>query len=130
LLIASSLLILAGGLAGACGLTQSAGSEVTSATTAVEAQAQGDTVSEVSAAPSGVAPDAGEAPPGDSGTAVYPAEAAYTLGGGSDTQDGRSYTASEQDQSAILVSDDGTLTVTNATIKTIGDSSSNDSSSF
>ena len=72
------------------------------------------------------------APGGTSGSssAVYPTSAAYTQSGGSKTEDGNSYTATEQDQSAILVSDSGTLAVTNATIKTTGDSSSNDSSSF
>lgn len=56
--------------------------------------------------------------------------AAYTVDGQSLTEDGKTYTASEADQSAILVANGGALILTNATVTTSGDSSSTDNSSF
>ena len=89
-------------------------------------------------APSGSsASRAPAAPPGDAsggapggGSAVYPTSAVYTQSGGSQSEDGKTYSASEQDQSAILVTDGGVFKARDAVIETTGDSSSNDSSSF
>ena len=67
---------------------------------------------------------------GGSSAAVYPSKATFTLSGGTDTSDGETFTATVDDTSAILVTDGGAFTVTNAIIHTSGDTSSNDSSSF
>jgi hypothetical protein len=58
------------------------------------------------------------------------ASGAYTLDGGPANQDGKTYTASQTDESAIYVKDAGNLTLTNVNITTTGNSSSNDNSSF
>lgn len=56
---------------------------------------------------------------------------AYTVGQGeTKTSSGQSYTSDQQDVSAIYVKDGGTLALTNPTISTTGNSSSNDASSF
>ena len=76
------------------------------------------------------APAAPPGGPAGGSSAVYPASAAYTQSGGSESQDGKTYSAGKQDESAILVSNSGSLTAGEATIQTSGSSSSNDSSSF
>ncbi|MFN8465383.1 MAG: hypothetical protein U0X20_07525 [Caldilineaceae bacterium] len=58
------------------------------------------------------------------------ATGAYTLTDESATETGKTYTANAADESAIYVTSGGTLTATNATISSSGDSSSSDSSSF
>ena len=108
---------------GAGGTATTASGPTTGATSA--AAATGEAAQGGSGAPA--------APPGGSAggsSAVYPTNAAYTQSGGSKSEDGRTYSAGEQDQSAILVTDGGTLKVGDATIQTTGSSSSNDSSSF
>jgi hypothetical protein len=119
-------ILLAGSLLAACGSNSEAGSA--SGATTAQTGAAAATTSGSSSGTQGAAP--GGSAPGGSSTAVYPTSAAYTQSGDTKTEDGKTYIATEQDQSAILVSDGGTLTVTNATIKTSGDTSSNDSSSF
>lgn len=111
LILTFAVALLAGGLAAGCGSNGAA--------TATSA-----TVVQASKAPA--------APPGDAGggSAVYPTSAAYSQSGDSKSEDGKTYSAGEQDQSAILVTDGGVFKVSDATIETTGDSSSNDSSSF
>lgn len=53
-----------------------------------------------------------------------------TLSGGTKDETGGTYTASEQDASPVLVTDGGSLTLTNAAVSSTGSSSSSDSSSF
>lgn len=55
---------------------------------------------------------------------------AYTLDGQTATQTGQTYTDSNQDQSAVYVNNGGNQTLTNTTITTSGNTSSNDNSSF
>ncbi len=52
------------------------------------------------------------------------------MSGETKTADGQTYTAADQDESAVLVSNSGNLTLTSATIMTTGNTSSNESSSF
>jgi hypothetical protein len=54
----------------------------------------------------------------------------YTLDGSSATQDSQTYAATKTDESAVLVSNGGNLTLSNSTITSSGDSSSTDNSSF
>ena len=56
--------------------------------------------------------------------------AVYILNGGTDSQTGKTYSASGTDQSAIYVENGGRLTMGNAIVVTTGNSSSNDQSSF
>ncbi|HTX79511.1 MAG TPA: hypothetical protein VMC62_07575, partial [Longilinea sp.] len=56
--------------------------------------------------------------------------AAYTLNDGTVAQDNQTYSASNQDESAVKVIGTGSLTLTNATITTSGNTSSTDNSSF
>ena len=69
--------------------------------------------------------------PGDA-SASAPSEvlAAYTVDGGAETISGRTFIASDTDESAIYVANGGALTLTDATITTTGNTSSSDSSSF
>jgi hypothetical protein len=119
------LLMLFGALAGSSAGCDSSDSTSTSAQDVVTT-ASGGTGS-TSAGTSGAA---SPAVPGGDSTAVYPTSAVYSQSGDSKTEDGQTYTASEDDQSAILVSDGGSLTVTKAQVETLGNTSSNDSSSF
>jgi len=98
------------------------------------------TKSTVAFAPAGLNPagqfPAGKMPggPGQGGQensnsqVVY--AAAYKQQGGSETKTGQNITASEKDQSGILVTDTGTLSLSNSKITTSGNTSSQDSSSF
>jgi len=65
-------------------------------------------------------------------TALTPGDtlAVYTLKGETATETGKTYVATETDQSAVYVTDGGVLVMTGATIKTSGNTSSNDNSSF
>lgn len=78
----------------------------------------------------------GNPPPGNGGgdsspdTGLASATGAYTLDGGTATQDGQTYTASGADQSGVYVKNGGALTLTKVTITTSGDTSSQDYSSF
>jgi hypothetical protein len=75
------------------------------------------------AAPSG-------APGGPSSSTSVTLSGAYTLDSGSKTLDGQILTASKEDESAVYVTGSGALTLTNTTIATSGNTSSQDSSSF
>ena len=72
----------------------------------------------------------GMQPPAGSSSSDYTITATYEQDGGSVTKDGQTYGAANQDQSAVYVKNAGTLTVTNATITTTGNTSSQDNSSF
>ena len=61
-------------------------------------------------------------------TAIEPA--AYTQDGGSVSETHKTYVATEDDQSAVYVTNSGEFTLDYATITKSGDSSSNDNSSF
>ncbi len=87
------------------------------------------------AAPAGAAPSGGNTPGNSSGSSstvqgLSTASGAYTLDGKTASQTGQKYTAAKQDESAIYVLNAGKLTISNATISTTGNSSSNDNSSF
>jgi hypothetical protein len=71
----------------------------------------------------------GGAPVG-SGSSSYTLSGTYTLNGGSAYETGKTYSSSTRDVSAAYVTKSGNLTLTNPTIITSGDSSSNDASSF
>lgn len=70
---------------------------------------------------------------GGSGTSTSTsstASAVYTQNGGSETKTDQTYNATNTDESAILVTNAGSLTLTNAAITTSGNTSSDDNSSF
>lgn len=78
----------------------------------------------------------GNPPPG-SGTGgasitegLSTATGAYTLDGGSASESGQTYTASNEDQSGVYVNNGGQLTLTDATVNTSGNTSSDENSSF
>ena len=54
----------------------------------------------------------------------------YYQSGGTVTKANQEYTATETDESAVNVTDNGVFTLTNSTITTSGDTSSQDNSSF
>ena len=126
-------LLFAGTIVAGCGSSNAAttASSQATATTAQATTTAGGAATSAAGGDSGTANGAPAAPPGDSSSsAVYPTKAAYTQSGDTKTVDGQTYTAAEDDQSGILVSDGGSLTVTNAKVDTTGNSSSLDSSSF
>ncbi len=61
---------------------------------------------------------------------VYTITAAYAQDGGTEAKDLETYTAADIDQSAVYVNNAGKLTLTNATITTSGNTSSQDNSSL
>ncbi|MFN8519567.1 MAG: hypothetical protein U0667_09340 [Chloroflexota bacterium] len=67
---------------------------------------------------------------GDSAGLPDTASATYQQSGGTATKTGEAIAASEADQSAVWVTDGGSLTLTDATITSTGDTSSADASSF
>ena len=71
----------------------------------------------------------GGPPPGGTTTSVT-YNATYKLDGGSATQANQSYVATAADTSAVWVTNSGALVLTNPTIKTRGNTSSQDNSSF
>jgi len=56
--------------------------------------------------------------------------ATFTVDGKTETQNGQSYASSTRDQSAVYVTNGGNLTLSNASVTTSGETSSNDNSSF
>lgn len=84
------------------------------------------------APPSGAPPGASGGPPGapGSGAGATTGTAAYTVSGTHETKTGETITADGTDESAVLVGDGGSLTLTDVTVITTGDTSSSDSSSF
>ncbi|MGO9754763.1 MAG: hypothetical protein ACLP22_25440 [Solirubrobacteraceae bacterium] len=72
----------------------------------------------------------GGAPPGGSSTPTYTDTGAYTLAGGRSTLQNRSFKASGTDESGVLVSSSGDLTLLDPTVRTTGSSKSSDESSF
>lgn len=90
--------------------------------------------------PSGEPPSGGPPPggaPAGSGTGatsgsdgLATATGAYTLDGGTATESGQIYTASNEDQSGVYVLNGGVLTLSNSSVVTSGDTSSDENSSF
>jgi len=89
--------------------------------------------------PPGGAPPSGEqgggpgagAPPGNSGSsAAVTGTAVYSQSGGEVSKSNQSITASEQNQSAVIITNSGTYNLTDSSISTTGDTTSMDSSSF
>lgn len=76
------------------------------------------------------APPGGAGAPPASSAAVTTTSAAYMQSGGTETKANQTYTATETDQSGVWVANGGNLTLTNSTITTSGNTSSDDSSSF
>ena len=73
--------------------------------------------------------DLGSPPPG--GRTPYALSGAYTVDGGSpQTETDKSYTSSSDDVSAVYVTNGGKLTLKNPTIRTSGNTSSQENSSF
>lgn len=72
----------------------------------------------------------GSASGSGSSSAITTVAATYTVDGETENQSGQSYTASDQDTSAVFVTNGGSLTLNNATVTTSGNTSSTDNSSF
>ena len=80
---------------------------------------------------SGQGPGGGVPPGGGTSSGLASsATAAYTQNGGSATKTGQSYSAAKADESAIRVTNAGTLSLTDPAVTTSGDTSSSDNSSF
>lgn len=78
----------------------------------------------------GAAP-AGDAPGGSgSASTITTVNSTYVVDGKEDSQNSQNYTASAEDTSAVFVTNNGKLTLTNVDITTTGNSSSTDNSSF
>lgn len=73
---------------------------------------------------------AGSVPAGEDEETLYPAKAVYSQSGDTKSEDGQTYAASEEDQSAILVTKGGSFAATNATIDSSGEASNAEASSF
>jgi hypothetical protein len=92
----------------------------------------------VSNASAPAASNMGNPPPGSSGgtgsssadDGLSTATSAYTLDGGSASESGQTYSATNEDQSGVYVTDSGNLTLDNATVTTSGNTSSDENSSF
>jgi len=81
-----------------------------------------------SASPQGGPPPGGTPPGGSTTSVTY--YATYKLDGGAAAQSNQTYTATATDTSAVWVSNSGALTLTNPTLTTSGNTSSQDNSSF
>ena len=78
----------------------------------------------------GVTQNQTEVPGNSNGTAAASGTATYTQSRGTETKSNQTITASDTDKSAVMVTDGGTFTLSDSTVKTTGNSSSMDSSSF
>ena len=70
-----------------------------------------------------------EVPGGETGSDAT-VTAVYALDGGTDTKTGETLSASESDQSAVLVDNGGALTLADMTLRKSGDTSSEEDSNF
>jgi hypothetical protein len=107
------------------------GSSASSSSTAATRTATAAAVA--ASPPGGSAPGGapgGSAPGGGSSETLYTPVGAYTLGSGSATKSGQSYTATASNQSGVLVTKGATLTLRNPTVRTSGSSKSSNQSSF
>jgi hypothetical protein len=106
------------------------------ASTQSTAITQTTTASDVSLRPGGGNPPAGTPPSGGgtgnshASTGLASATGAYNQYGGTASLTNQTYTASNADESAILVTVGGTFTLTDSTITISGNTSSQDNSSF
>lgn len=120
---ATLMLVASLGLAGCSSQSGTSASSARSTATTQTGSAPG--------APPGAPP--GGAPPGGGGpgasTAQYTPTGAYTLSGGSATKGG-DISATRDDESGVLVTKTGSLTLANANVTTSGSSKSSDESSF
>jgi hypothetical protein len=99
-----------------------------SSTSSTSSSSNRDAPSGAPGLPAGAPP--GGSPGGSSSSAPVTLTGAYTVDGKTVSEDGQTYASTSADESAILVSNAGALTLTNATVNKSGDSSSTDSSSF
>ena len=137
-----SILMMLALLISACGGNNTAATGSDAAAEVATEQTAEDASQELTAVPEDEQPQEGEQPeetpsdgeaPGDavgSDSSAATIGGAYTVDSESVSESGQSYTASGTDQSAILVTNAGDLTLTNATISSSGGSSSSDNSSF
>jgi hypothetical protein len=135
------LMVIAVIMLGACASTNTAAT-ISTATVATAAAVQATATSPAQAAAGDTSappapPDSavpGGAPPGSGSTSaaagLASATGAYTLDGGTATEENQTYTATNEDQSGVYVINNGNLTLTNPTVVTSGNTSSQDSSSF
>ena len=108
------MLVLMMALAACSATTSSQASANQSASAPTTASVQSSSASNISAPPGGDNPPAGASPSGgstgsDASTAMASATGAYTLNGGSASLESQTYSASNADESAILVTNGGTL---------------------
>jgi hypothetical protein len=127
------LLVVLTLLLGACTSTAISTSTSTDTSEQVTTSVTQEAVSNVSA-PADAA--MGNPPPG-AGTGSSSAEdglstatSAYTLDGGTTSESGQTYTAANEDQSGVYVTNSGNLTLDNSTVTTNGNTSSDENSSF
>jgi hypothetical protein len=71
-----------------------------------------------------------QSPAQPGGGTTYTLSGTYTVNGTTATQTGQMYTSSTTDQSGVYVLNSGNLTLTNCTVTTSGNTSSNENSSF
>ena len=130
------LMVLIALLLGACAST--ATSSVTTESTEVLTASATQESTTTSSAPDAPAadPGMGNPPPGAGMGAsnveegLSTATGAYTLNGGDAVESDQTYTASNEDQSGVYVTDGGVLTLENVTVTTSGNTSSDENSSF
>ena len=135
------LIVVLALLLGACTSTATSSTSSTDpsiqTTTSVTDEAVSDTSATSSDSVVGAPPagNMGNPPPGgDSSSSVEEglstATGAYTLNGGTATESDQTYTASNEDQSGVYVTEGGSLTLNNVTVPTSGNTSSDGNSSF
>lgn len=130
------LLVIVAMLLAACSPTATTS---TPGTTSIEATSYPSDDSQLPGnPPAGDPPGGGPGnPPPGAGTSASSAESglatatgAYTLDGGSETISGQTFTASSEDESGVYVRNGGSLTLNDVTVKTTGNTSSDENSSF
>jgi hypothetical protein len=126
-----SLFIIAVFLMSACAST------ATASVTSEAAQTDSTQITKVSSPPVAYVNAGPGAPPPGAGTGgsnadegLSTATGAYTLDGGTATLSGETYTATEEDQSGVYATNNASLTLSDATIVTSGNTSSDENSSF
>lgn len=132
-LLVIAALLLAACSAAATSTTSSTSTDQTTTTTAEQTSDTSTQTTDSAAPPSN---GMGNLPPG-SGTGgssikegLSTATGAYTLDGSTATESNQTYTASNEDQSGVYVTNGGNLTLNNVTVNTSGNTSSDENSSF
>lgn len=130
ILLATVLLVVAGAAIAGCAGT-------TGTTTATQTAAS--SIAAGASSPGGTPPDmagngtmpAGSTPPqGTTGSSPYTLSGAYTVSGTTETKADATFASDADDVSAIYVTGGGSLTLIDPTVRTSGDTSSSDDSSF